>query len=175
MRQQNNQSSNVFDDIYKDEIQYLSSGDKSQLKLLKIKGADLATEKESSDFQAGSVLVVYRSEDLPDQSNLNIIANKNQTLTLDYEEKLADDSQLSLTANYDVQQKTLTQEVKLSDYKTNNVIVPAANYDKYGLTKERIQEKFSLAQEVFLKEWEKVSDSSYNLSNKGDFKTVKNW
>ena len=49
---QSSQSSSIFDEIYKDEIQYVGSGDKSQMKLLKIKGADLVTEKDSSDFQA---------------------------------------------------------------------------------------------------------------------------
>ena len=41
--QQGSQSSSIFDEIYKDEIQYAGAGDKSQMKLLKIKGADLVT------------------------------------------------------------------------------------------------------------------------------------
>ncbi|WP_128837433.1 TipC family immunity protein [Streptococcus sp. DD11] len=174
--QQRSQSSNIFDDIYSDEISYLSSGAKNQMKLLKIKGADLATEKESSDFQAGSVMVVVQSKDLPENSNLNIIANnKEQLLTLDYEEKLADDVQLSLTASYSVREKTLTQEVKLSDYKSQEVIVPADRYENYGLTKAKIEERFSLAEEVLLKEWTAVSESRFSLDNKGKLTVLKKW
>ncbi len=175
IRQQNNQSSNIFDDIYRDEIQYLSSGDKSQLKLLKIKGADLVTEKESSDFQAGSVMVVYQSQKFPENSNLNIIANKNQTLTLDYEEKLGDDVQLSLTANYDVKKKTLTRKIKLFDYNSEKVVVPESDFEQYGLTKAKIKEKFTLAEESFLKDWLEVSEGRFSLKDRGQVMVLKDW
>ena len=173
--QQGSQSSSIFDEIYKDEIQYAGAGDKSQMKLLKIKGADLVTEKESSDFQAGTVMVVFQSKDFPENSNLNIIANKNQMLIFDYEEKWDENVQLSLTASYDAKAKTLTQKAKLLDYDSKDVIVPRNKFESYGLTQAKIEEKFALFEKVFLKEWEKVSSGRFSLSDKGNVKVVKKW
>lgn len=173
--QQGSQSSSVFDEIYKDEIQYAGAGDKSQMKLLKIKGADLVTEKDSSDFQAGTVMVVFQSKDFPENSNLNIIANKNQMLIFDYEEKWDENVQLSLTASYDAKAKTITQKAKLLDYDSKDVIVPRDKFESYGLTQAKIEEKFSLFEKVFLKEWEVVSSGRFSPSNKGNVKVVKKW
>ncbi|MEZ7550072.1 TipC family immunity protein [Streptococcus sp. 20925_1_22] len=173
--QQGSQSSSIFDEIYKDEIQYAGAGDKSQMKLLKIKGADLVTEKDSSDFQAGTVMVVFQSKDFPENSNLNIIANKNQMLIFDYEEKWDENVQLSLTASYDAKAKTLTQKAKLLDYDSKDVIVPRDKFESYGLTQAKIEEKFALFENVFLKEWKNVSSGRFSLSNKGNVKVVKKW
>ena len=173
--QQGSQSSSIFDEIYKDEIQYAGAGDKSQMKLLKIKGADLVTEKESSDFQAGTVMVVFQSKDFPENSNLNIIANKNQMLIFDYEEKWDENVQLSLTASYDAKAKTLTQKAKLLDYDSKDVIVPRDKFESYGLTQAKIEEKFALFENVFLKEWKNVSSGRFSPSNKGNVKVVKKW
>ena len=173
--QQGSQSSSVFDEIYKDEIQYAGAGDKSQMKLLKIKGADLVTEKDSSDFQAGTVMVVFQSKDFPENSNLNIIANKNQMLIFDYEEKWDENVQLSLTASYDAKAKTLTQKAKLLDYDSKDVIVPRDKFESYGLTQAKIEEKFALFENVFLKEWKNVSSGRFSPSNKGNVKVVKKW
>lgn len=173
--QQGSQSSSIFDEIYKDEIQYAGAGDKSQMKLLKIKGADLVTEKNGSDFQAGTVMVVFQSKDFPENSNLNIIANKNQMLIFDYEEKWDENVQLSLTASYDAKAKTLTQKAKLLDYDSEDVIVPRNKFESYGLTQAKIEEKFALFEKVFLKEWEKVSSGRFSLSDKGNVKVVKKW
>ncbi|MBZ2037568.1 TipC family immunity protein [Streptococcus sanguinis] len=173
--QQGSQSSSIFDEIYKDEIQYAGSGDKSQMKLLKIKGADLVAEKDSSDFQAGTVMVIYKSKDFPENSNLNIIANKKQMLSFDYEEKWDENVQLSLTASYDAKAKTLTQKAKLLDYDSKDVIVPRDKFESYGLTQAKIEEKFALFEKVFLKEWEKVSSGRFSLSDKGNVKVVKKW
>ena len=173
--QQGSQPSSIFDEIYKDEIQYAGAGDKSQMKLLKIKGADLVTEKDSSDFQAGTVMVVFQSKDFPENSNLNIIANKNQMLIFDYEEKWDENVQLSLTASYDAKAKTLTQKAKLLDYNSKDVIVPRNKFESYGLTQAKIEEKFALFEKVFLKEWEKVSSGRFSLSDKGNVKVVKKW
>lgn len=172
---QSSQSSSIFDEIYKDEIQYVGSGDKSQIKLLKIKGADLVTEKDSSDFQAGTVMVIYKTKDFPENSNLNIIANKNQMLIFDYEEKWDENVQLSLTASYDAMAKTITQKAKLLDYDSKDVIVPRNKFESYGLTQAKIEEKFTLFEKVFLKEWEKVSSGRFSLSDKGNVKVVKKW
>ena len=172
---QSSQSSSIFDEIYKDEIQYAGAGDKSQMKLLKIKGADLVTEKDGSDFQAGTVMVVFQSKDFPENSNLNIIANKNQMLIFDYEEKWDENVQLSLTASYDAKAKTLTQKAKLLDYDSEDVIVPRNKFESYGLTQAKIEEKFALFEKVFLKEWEKVSSGRFSLSDKGNVKVVKKW
>ena len=173
--QQGSQSSSIFDEIYKDEIQYAGAGDKSQMKLLKIKGADLVTEKESSDFQAGTVMVVFQSKDFPENSNLNIIANKNQMLIFDDEEKWDENVQLSLTASYDAKAKTLTQKAKLLDYDSKDVIVPRDKFESYGLTQAKIEEKFALFENVFLKEWKNVSSGRFSPSNKGNVKVVKKW
>ena len=173
--QQGSQSSSIFDEIYKDEIQYAGAGDKSQMKLLKIKGADLVTEKDGSDFQAGTVMVVFQSKDFPENSNLNIIANKNQMLIFDYEEKWDENVQLSLTASYDAKAKTLTQKAKLLDYDSKDVIIPRNKFESYGLTQAKIEEKFALFEKVFLKEWEKVSSGRFSLSDKGNVKVVKKW
>ena len=173
--QQGSQSSSIFDEIYKDEIQYVGSGDKSQMKLLKIKGADLVTEKDSSDFQASTVMVVFQSKDFPENSNLNIIANKNQMLIFDYEEKWDENVQLSLTASYDAKAKTLTQKAKLLDYDSKDVIVPRDKFESYGLTQAKIEEKFALFENVFLKEWKNVSSGRFSPSNKGNVKVVKKW
>ena len=173
--QQGSQSSSIFDEIYKDEIQYAGAGDKSQMKLLKIKGADLVTEKDSSDFQAGTVMVVFQSKDFPENSNLNIIANKNQMLIFDYEEKWDENVQLSLTASYDAKAKTLTQKAKLLDYDSKDVIVPRNKFESYGLTQAKIEEKFALFENVFLKEWKNVSSGRFSPSNKGNVKVVKKW
>ena len=173
--QQGSQSSSVFDEIYKDEIQYAGAGDKSQMKLLKIKGADLVTEKDSSDFQAGTVMVVFQSKDFPENSNLNIIANKNQMLIFDYEEKWDENVQLSLTASYDAKAKTITQKAKLLDYDSKDVIVPRDKFESYGLTQAKIEEKFALFENVFLKEWKNVSSGRFSPSNKGNVKVVKKW
>ena len=173
--QQGSQPSSIFDEIYKDEIQYAGAGDKSQMMLLKIKGADLVTEKDSSDFQAGTVMVVFQSKDFPENSNLNIIANKSQMLIFDYEEKWDENVQLSLTASYDAKAKTLTQKAKLLDYDSKDVIVPRNKFESYGLTQAKIEEKFALFEKVFLKEWEKVSSGRFSLSDKGNVKVVKKW
>ena len=173
--QQGSQPSSIFDEIYKDEIQYAGAGDKSQMKRLKIKGADLVTEKDSSDFQAGTVMVVFQSKDFPENSNLNIIANKSQMLIFDYEEKWDENVQLSLTASYDAKAKTLTQKAKLLDYDSKDVIVPRNKFESYGLTQAKIEEKFALFEKVFLKEWEKVSSGRFSLSDKGNVKVVKKW
>ena len=173
--QQGSQSSSIFDEIYKDEIQYAGAGDKSQMKLLKIKGADLVTEKDGSDFQAGTVMVVFQSKDFPENSNLNIIANKNQMLIFDYEEKWDENVQLSLTASYDAKAKTLTQKAKLLDYDSKDVIIPRNKFESYGLTQAKIEEKFALFEKVFLKEWEKVSSGRFCLIDKGNVKVVKKW
>ena len=173
--QQGSQSSSIFDEIYKDEIQYAGAGDKSQMKLLKIKGADLVTEKDGSDFQAGTVMVVFQSKDFPENSNLNIIANKNQMLIFDYEEKWDENVQLSLTASYDAKAKTLTQKAKLLDYDSKDVIIPRNKFESYGLTQAKIEEKFALFEKVFLKEWEKVSSGRFYLRDKGNVKVLKKW
>ena len=145
------------------------------MKLLKIKGADLVTEKDSSDFQAGTVMVVFQSKDFPENSNLNIIANKNQMLIFDYEEKWDENVQLSLTASYDAKAKTLTQKAKLLDYDSKDVIVPRDKFESYGLTQAKIEEKFALFENVFLKEWKNVSSGRFSPSNKGNVKVVKKW
>ena len=172
---QSSQSSSIFDEIYKDEIQYAGAGDKSQMKLLKIKGADLVTEKDSSDFQAGTVMVVFQSKDFPENSNLNIIANKKQMLIFDYEEKWDENVQLSLTASYDAKAKTLTQKTKLLDYDSKDVIVPRDKFESYGLTQAKIEEKFALFENVLLKEWKNVSSGRFSPSDKGNVKVVKKW
>ena len=172
---QSSQSSSIFDEIYKDEIQYVGSGDKSQMKLLKIKGADLVTEKDSSDFQAGTVMVIYKSKNFPENSNLNIIANKNQMLIFDYEEKWDENVQLSLTASYDIKTKSLTQEAKLLDYDSKDIVIPRDKFESYGLTQAKTEEKFSLFEKVFLKEWEAVSSGRFSPGDKGNVKVVKKW
>ena len=96
-------------------------------------------------------------------------------LIFDYEEKWDENVQLSLTASYDIKTKSLTQEAKLLDYDSKDVVIPRDKFESYGLTQAKIEEKFSLFEKVFLKEWEAVSSGRFSPSDKGNVKVVKKW
>ncbi|MGT2666397.1 TipC family immunity protein [Streptococcus rifensis] len=169
----------IFDEIYVDEMRFLRSNTKTGTRLARIEGADLITEKESSDFQSGLVLVTYQSKQFPDRSNLNIIASDKDRLILDFEESLADDVQLSLIDTYDVSKKELVRTIKISDYTTESIEIPQSAYEtyfkKYGLHKEKIQKRFSLFEQALLSEWILVYDSQFSPENWGNVKVIDNW
>lgn len=168
----------IFDEIYVDEMRFLHSNAKNGTRLARIEGANLITEKESSDFQSGVVQVTYQSNQFPNRSNLNIIASDNK-LILDFEESLSDKVQLSLIDTYDVSRKELVRTIKISDYTTKNISVPQSDhgiyFKKYSLDKEKIQEKFTLFEQILLNEWILVYDSQFSPDSWGDVKIINKW